>query len=456
MTGLRMAPLWVLVAKRVALFAALAMLGQSVAVLVQYASDPDDLAAMIVAREVDGLADGLTASGERLRYELPERLRERYGAAGAGYAARVMTTDGETLFTSCDAACAAKLPTAGGPPPSRWVRRTSEGYPLSFVGGETTVLGGRSVLIDVAVDGDRAGGVWSALADELAEHMALPMTLTLLFTLGATLWSIRSALAPVRRAAELAAALDPRDGATPLDPAGMPLEVAQLVEAVNRAFARVHELMADQKLFTSAIAHDIRTPLAVVSLELENSDDPVARKALADISELTRFVGQLTALARLEGSDRAAFETVPLVRVAEDVVEALGPWIYRNGASVELVRDGEQTVRGVPALIADSLRNLVENAVKHGGEGVSITVSAGPGARLSVSDNGVGVPPPPDERAYRRAGGLGVGLQIVRRIADLHAARFALAPNAPRGVVASLVFDVEDTTTRSNGRATDR
>jgi signal transduction histidine kinase len=434
-------PLWRLVAGRVALFAALAMLGQSVAVLVEYASDPDDLAAMIVSREVDGLAEGLSTSGDLTRFELPVRLRGRYGEAGAGYAARVATADGETLFTSCDRTCVAKLPAISGAPPSRWVRRTSEGYPLSFVGGETRSVDGRTVKIDVAVDGDRAGGVWTALADELAEHMALPMTLTLVFTLGATLWSIRSALAPVRRAAQDAAALDPRDGATPLDPAGMPLEVAQLVEAVNRAFARAHELMADQKLFTSAIAHEIRTPLAVVSLELENSGDPVARKALADIGELTRFVSQLTALARLEGSDRSAFETVRLAAVAEEVVEQLGPWIYRKGASVELRQEGDATVRGVSALIADALRNLVENAVKHGGAGVAISVSAGPGARLSVADDGVGAPAGIDQRTYKRAGGLGVGLQIVRRIAELHGARLTLSSNAPRGVVVSLVFD---------------
>lgn len=221
----------------------------------------------------------------------------------------------------------------------------------------------------------------------------------------------------------------------------MPREIAQLAGAVNRSYARTRELMNAQKLFTSAIAHEIRTPLAVIRLELERIDHPAAQRATAELDELGHFVEQLVTLARLEASDRSGFVPVALDELGRDITGTLAPFVYARGASIAFEGEPGPTVLGHAALLKDAARNLIENAVRHGGPGVSILVSAGPGAVLTVSDDGVGFEPAGGEAPhYRRAGGLGIGLEIVRRIATLHGGRLEFARIAPHGTRARLVF----------------
>ncbi len=93
--------------------------------------------------------------------------------------------------------------------------------------------------------------------------------------------------------------------------------------------------MKSQKILTSGIAHEVRTPLAAIKLELGHIDHPRARKAEADLDDLVRFVGQITALARLDTFDHGMFEEVDLVALASSVVEQLAPWVYENDHSLE-------------------------------------------------------------------------------------------------------------------------
>jgi signal transduction histidine kinase len=221
-----------------------------------------------------------------------------------------------------------------------------------------------------------------------------------------------------------------------------------LAGAVNRSYARTRELMNAQKLFTSAIAHEIRTPLAVIRLELERIDHPAARRATAELDELGHFVEQLVTLARLEASDRSGFVPVALDELGRDITGTLAPFVYARGASIAFEGEPGPVVLGHAALLKDAARNLIENAVRHGGPGVSILVSAGPGAVLTVSDDGVGFEPGAGEAPhYRRAGGLGIGLEIVRRIATLHGGRLEVERIAPHGTRARLVFPPADEVT---------
>ena len=440
------APLGRLVALRIVLFAALAMLAQLIAVLIDYGSDPDNMARLVLEQESAELAGGLELHDTRLAYELPEELRGRYGAAGTGYVARVRTAQGVVLFSHCDDACTAHFLPLDLNPPSFWLRITAPGYPLSFAGGRTVEIGPRAAFIEVAVTGDPQGAVWGVLAHEVLDHMVLPMSLTLLFVLGATLLSIRAALRPVTAAAEQAERLDPLSPDARLEEAGMPREIAQLAGAVNRSYARTRELMNAQKLFTSAIAHEIRTPLAVIRLELESIDHPAARRTLGELDELTHFVDQMVMLARLEAADRSGFIPVALDEIGREIVGTLAPIIYARGARIGFEEAGDIHVPGNAALLKDAVRNLIENALRHGGPGVSITVRTDNGPGIAVIDDGRGFDPDAPGEAtdppghYRRAGGLGIGLEIVRRIAALHGGRLEIARAAPHGTHARLVF----------------
>ncbi|MBB5754052.1 sensor histidine kinase [Prosthecomicrobium pneumaticum] len=436
-------PLGVIVTRRIVLFAVLAMIAQLGIVFADYYRDDGGLGRLLIERETEAIAAGF-GEGRRLAFSLPKALEARYAVSGDGYFARVRTASGTVLFSDCGDACADHLLPLAVDPPTFWMRRIAPGKPLSVAGGRTFRIAGTDVLVEIAVVRDQDGLMWGVLGHEVVDHMIVPMGLILVFVLGATLFSIRRALQPVHRAAAAADALEPeRPGARPLDIAGMPREIGQLVAAVNRAFARVAELVRAQKVFTSAVAHEIRTPLAVIKLELERIEDPRARKAEADLDQLAAFVEQLTALARLEAIDHDAFVPVDLGRLTEETVGALAPFVYARRHRIAVAIEGTPLMLGMPGLIGDALRNLIENAVRHTPEGTAIRVGCGPAAVLCVIDDGPGGALPQNEAmpgTSKRAGGLGIGLEIVRRIAAIHGGRLDIGEAVPHGTAAVLHF----------------
>ncbi|MCJ8144703.1 HAMP domain-containing histidine kinase [Ancylobacter sp. A5.8] len=449
MTGARRSrPLGRLVGARIVLFASLAMLAQLATVLWQYGRDPDNLGRLMLEQETQALAAGLSETNGRLGYELPSGLADRYDVHGSGYVARVRTASGVVLFSHCDAACTDHFLPLDVNPPSFWLRRIAVGYPISIAGGRTVQIGERPVFIEIAITGDPRSAVWGVLTDEALEHMLVPMSLTLIFVLGATLLSIRTALRPVEQAARAAETLDPLRSDARLDDAGMPREIAQFTGAVNRSFDRIRELVASQKLFTSAIAHEIRTPLAVIRLELEGIGDIRARRAMAEVDDLTRLLQQLVTLARLEETDRASFEAVGLDDLLGDVVGSLAPWVYAQGATIAFEPSVNSRVLANVGLLKDAIRNLVENAVRHSGVGVAILVASS-GQDIAVSDDGRGIesamgPRPRGGAPSYVTEGRGIGLDIVRRVAALHGGDFALNACAPRGTTACIRLPAEE------------
>lgn len=433
----RAVPLARLIGRRIILFTLLAMLAQLGVVFFDYYRDDAELARLLIERETELLALGTSGHDGQLSYHLPHDDLHRYVRRGSGYFARVRTEDGSVLFSGCDLECEEHFLPLNVNPPDFWSRQLRPGKPLSVVGGRTVQVAGRKVLVEVAVIGDRNGKIWNVLGREVIDHMIVPMTLSLVFVLGGTLLSIRAALAPVRRAALAAEALDPMNAASHLETEGMPREIEQLASAVNRAFIRVGELIQSQKLFTSAIAHEIRTPLAILKLELGHVDHPRARKAETDLDELTRFVAQLTALARLEASDSSNFVELDAETLALETVEATAPWVYEQGCELEFESDGSFRLPGIAGLLRDAVRNLIENAVRHTPRGTRITVRVAGTGVISVIDD---APPQPERRVSPESEGAGIGLQIVRRIAGLHRGRFELVRGPSAGSIARLEF----------------
>ena len=184
---------------------------------------------------------------------------------------------------------------------------------------------------------------------------------------------------------------------------------------------------------SSAFPHiSVRTPVAIVKLELERIDHPRARRAERDLDNLTHTLEQLTALARLDAVEGEAFSHRSLASLALDTVEQLAPLVYASGRSIELRVDQDVEIDVVPALIVILIRNLVENAVKHTRPGTAITVSVDAPAVLSVTDTGDGFamserPADKEVGAVRQSGSLGLGLKIAERIAALHGGSIGIA-----------------------------
>ncbi|OWV99832.1 HAMP domain-containing sensor histidine kinase [Rhizobium sp. R693] len=424
--------------RRIAFFAVLAMVLQLFVIFSDYYWNVGELSRLFVEQETERLASGITVDGKGVRYQLPDSVKERYQQKASGYVARIRDATGALVFESCDDACESRFLPADVNPPDFWLRSLKPGKPLTLVGGRAFAVGNRRFVVDVATIDDPQNVVSSVFWKEVIEHMLVPMSILLVLVLGATLLSVRQALKPVRAAADAADNIDPMDARSHLNFDEMPREVAHLAIAINRAFERVGELMTSQKVLTSGIAHEIRTPLAAIKLELGNIDHPRARKAEADLDDLVRFVAELTALARLDSFDHGIFEAVDLVALSSSVVEQLAPWVYENNHSLEFCPQVETAfIQGAPTLLKDALRNLVENAVRHTPSGTGIVVYAGSNM-VRVEDRHPG-----GLRGRASASScsdsLGIGLKIVRRIAELH--RGSLRQSTSRlGHVFEIIF----------------
>ena len=186
-------------------------------------------------------------------------------------------------------------------------------------------------------------------------------------------------------------------------------EVARLAESFNRAAARIEALVGAHKALLANASHELRTPLARIRMALEL---PERRgELLQDIAELDALVDEILLASRLEAQEAISAENVDLLALAAEECAR-----YEG---VEL--DGEPvTVSGDPRLLRRMIRNLLENARKHGRPPVKVTVGRSEGKiSLRVCDSGPGVPEAEREKLfepfYR-----GLGLSIVRQIARRH------------------------------------
>jgi signal transduction histidine kinase len=229
-------------------------------------------------------------------------------------------------------------------------------------------------------------------------------------------------------------------------------ELGVLADAVNDMAARIERQVADQRELLAAVSHELRTPLGHARILLDTARDRGTDAALVDglereILELDALVGQLLATSRLE------FEVLERRRV--DGAEAAARALDRAGLPAELLEvvAGDTGCDADPTLLARALANILRNAQEHGGaHGGAHGGSAHGGATrlrlrregdalaFEVDDAGPGFAAEDLERVFerfyrgeRRAGGsLGLGLSLVRRIAQAHGGR-AWAENLPRG-----------------------
>lgn len=310
-------------------------------------------------------------------------------------------------------------------------------------------IGGRSWRCFATADEKGRHLIWAAMdlhdRDQLARDIALNNVKSYAFSLPVLglllVIAIRRGLRPVKSMESELRERSP-ERLDPLADEDVPAELQPLVGTMNDLFRRMARALDNERRFTSDAAHELRTPLAALRVQLQvaqraqSGDERQAAvaKALRGAERMTHLVGQLLALARLEGAGAAGQQTeFDLSALIEDALAELQPAAAGKGCRIVARIEPERHIAGNPDLIAVLIRNLLDNAVRYGAEGgrIEIDLAAdGERAVLRVADDGPGVAAADRERlgtrfqrfAPQAAEGVGLGLSIVRRIAELHGA----------------------------------
>jgi signal transduction histidine kinase len=208
--------------------------------------------------------------------------------------------------------------------------------------------------------------------------------------------------------------------------------------------------MSGMRQVSSAVAHELRTPLTRLRQSLERAladRSPAAlegalQHGMVETDAILETFGALLRIAEVEaGTRRAGFREVDLATIAEQVVEAFAPSAEDQGKVLSLAISSRPRISGDRGLLTQLLANLVENGIRHTPPGTRIEVgltTAPSGPRLTIGDTGPGVPAEQRHRIFDRfhrvdpsSGGLGLGLTLVKAIADLHGAHVHAEDNAP-------------------------
>ncbi len=330
-------------------------------------------------------------------------------------------------------------------------------YDGEFRGGEIRAVallvpvqpgtGRGAVLIQVA----ELVTVRDEYARQIILRMALPQAVLILLTGMAVWFGVGRGLAPLSALRREISSRSHRDlSALPEQQA--PQEVQPLIRAMNDLLARLSRVLSAQQRFVADAAHQLRTPLAGIKtqteLALRQAQSGEAQATLRQLQtateRTTRLVNQLLALARAEpGAERGHHQqSLDLTELARETATEWVPLALNRNIDLgfEGPADGAR-IEGDPFLLKEMLNNLLDNAIRYTQPGGRVTARVASGARgvaLCVEDNGPGIPEAERGQVFERfhrvlgtgAEGCGLGLAIVREIAQSHGADVALEGGA--------------------------
>lgn len=384
------------------------------------------------------MALSLRDHGEVGPAEVPALTDERLD-----FVVQIWSADGRVIYASRDHG---RLPD-----------RAQLGYADVRAGGQwwrtfSVVTPGRVIQVAQPLD------IRERLAADAALRSVVPLGVLAPLLALAVWWLAALTLRPLQR---LTRGVRTRDANSlePLPTQNLPDELVPLAGALNGLLTRLGSALSVQRDFVADAAHELRSPLTALTLQLHalrGAEGPARERAVADleagIQRAVRLVEQLLQLARSEpGAPGEAPQVLDLHTIAQAELVALAPLAAQRSTELELLSDEPLPLKGQPAALASLVRNLVDNALRHGPPGSRVQVWTGVvnGAPvLHVDDAGPGLPPAERQRVfdrfYRRAGegvsGSGLGLAIVDAVAQRHGAKVTLLDAPLGGLRVEVVF----------------
>jgi signal transduction histidine kinase len=435
---------------RVGLIAFVTSIVQLLVVVCHNYFDYEDLALGHVRREAHRLKKGITLGADGLQFKLPAAASYYGDDRRDHYAYRIMDGSGRIISgeqaTLLERVSPSPLPYEPGKR-GLWFKNLDDKKRFHFAGGAWFRVSGQNVLIEIATLGDPAGNHWWVVASETLEDIWFPiLPFTLLIPI-ATVYTVRNAMNFLARAAQETERMEPGNLAQRVELQHIPEEARAFAVSINRLLDRVGDLIRSKQTFMAQAAHQLRTPLASITLELEKIESPRARLVEKDVGAMSDTVDRLLTLLRLQAVETPDFVDLNIGTVVDDAVRGLRRWAKANCHDIQMVSTEPGNLVGDPVAIREALVNLVENAVKHTPNGTAIRVIAGPGCTATVEDGGSGLPPGSSEELFRpfRKGkgstdGVGLGLAIVRHAVDLHNGTIEVGRSTLGGAMFKLRF----------------
>jgi signal transduction histidine kinase len=290
--------------------------------------------------------------------------------------------------------------------------------------------------------------LYDSVLEEFIQDVAWIWFVFLLAMLATNLVVARIALKPLGEAVQQVERIGPGSVTIRLTEGKLPGDVLVLVKAVNHALDRLQSGFRSLEEFVADVAHELRTPLAVIRAQLAVSATPLARVLEQDFFRMERLVQQLLDRMRLNGIRFEADEVLELGEVAREVAGFLAPLAIANGRSIEVL-GGEMPVQIVGArdYVFRALRNLIENGIENTPPDSTVSVIVNDAPSIAVRDHGPGFPAamlaaqgrPREQFRSGRQGGVGLGLSIVQRTMIAHKGELEIA-NYSEGAVVTMRF----------------
>ncbi len=278
------------------------------------------------------------------------------------------------------------------------------------------------------------------------------VALGILMILAAAIFATRRALSPLTSIQEQAQLIGPTATTKQLSTERLPAELVPLITSVNGAFERLEKGYQAQRDFSSNVAHEIRTPLAVLRSSIDRIDNPEVKETIReDVLRLDRMFEQMIDLSRADALAQTTHEPLDLHQLVVDLAIDMSADALKDGKSLAVIGAANCIVVGNKGAITVAIGNLVRNALIYSpiDTEVEIEVTVNPPS-IRVLDRGDGISDAQKQTLFERfqrgaasndnVSGSGIGLAIVKSVADAHNASIEIHDRQGGGSIFELIF----------------
>jgi signal transduction histidine kinase len=403
----------------------------------------------LLRQHEQSLLRALSRDHTGLVLRLPDNLRDLYARGSDGFAFAVLDQAGHVRFSSAQDGRALSSTNPMGAQTVWFTNRIRQGPDYQGASFPEQVDGQR-VWIQIGQNLEDPDVVIDDIMAHFIPQIAWLTLVILLLLLTADVVIVRRALIPVLRASRMAQDISPSRIDVRLPLQGMPQEIMPLVRAVNQALDRLEQGFRAQRELTADVAHELRTPLAVLRMRTEALEDGAARRALqSDLDLMSRIVSQLLVIAEVETVIVGPDDRADLRAISLDVAEHLAPLALAQDKNIEVCGARSAVwVRGQADFLFQALRNLAENGLAHTRPGTAVTMDVGQDGSVRILDRGPGIAASDRELLFQRfwrshrkkGGGAGLGLSIVGRIVKAHGGSTSIHARRGGGAIFKIVL----------------